>query len=75
MVLTISLTKGVSMKRILINSSYNDELRVALVDGAKLFDLDTEVTDRDQLDMDSYHLKSYQEIFTKKIRKVSQSAH
>ena len=28
------------MKRILINSSYNDELRVALVDGAKLFDLD-----------------------------------
>ena len=46
MVLTISLTKGVSMKRILINSSYNDELRVALVDGAKLFDLDTEVTDR-----------------------------
>ena len=46
MVLTISLTKGVSMKRILINSSYNDELRVALVDGAKLFDLDTEVSDR-----------------------------
>ena len=46
MVLTISLTKGVSMKRILINRSYNDELRVALVDGAKLFDLDTEVTDR-----------------------------
>ena len=46
MVLTISLTKGVSMKRILINSSYNDELRVALVNGAKLFDLDTEVTDR-----------------------------
>ena len=46
MVLTISLIKGVSMKRILINSSYNDELRVALVDGAKLFDLDTEVTDR-----------------------------
>ncbi|MDC2983308.1 Rne/Rng family ribonuclease [Pseudomonadota bacterium] len=34
------------MKRILINSSYNDELRVALVDGAKLFDLDTELTDR-----------------------------
>jgi len=34
------------MKRILINSSYNDELRVALVDGAKLFDLDTEVSDR-----------------------------
>ena len=30
------------MKRILINSSYGDELRVALVDGAKLFDFDTE---------------------------------
>ena len=28
------------MKRILINCSYSDELRVALVDGAKLFDLD-----------------------------------
>ena len=31
------------MKRILINCSYSDELRVALVDGAKLFDLDNEV--------------------------------
>ena len=30
------------MKRILINCSYSDELRVALVDGAKLFDLDNE---------------------------------
>ena len=30
------------MKRILINRSYSDELRVALVDGAKLFDLDNE---------------------------------
>ena len=30
------------MKRILINCSYSDELRVALVDGAKLFDLDSE---------------------------------
>ena len=29
------------MKRILINSSYGDELRVALVDGAKLYDFDT----------------------------------
>lgn len=34
------------MKRILINSSYGDELRVALVDGAKLYDLDTESPDR-----------------------------
>ena len=31
------------MKRILINCSYSDELRVALVDGAKLFDLDSEI--------------------------------
>ena len=30
------------MKRILINSSYGNELRVALVDGAKLYDFDTE---------------------------------
>ncbi len=30
------------MKRILINSSYGNELRVALVDGAKLYDLDNE---------------------------------
>ncbi len=30
------------MRRILINSSYGDELRVALVDGAKLYDFDTE---------------------------------
>jgi len=34
------------MKRILINSSYSDELRVALVDGAKLYDLDTESPDK-----------------------------
>ena len=34
------------MKRILINSSYGDELRVALVDGAKLYDFDTESPDR-----------------------------
>ena len=34
------------MKRILINSSYNDELRVAFVEGAKLFDLDTELLEK-----------------------------
>ena len=28
------------MKRILINSSYGDELRVALVDGAKLYEFE-----------------------------------
>ena len=40
---TLSITKPVQrLKRILINCSYSDELRVALVDGAKLFDLDNE---------------------------------
>ncbi len=34
------------MKRILINSSYGNELRVALVDGAKLYDFDTESPDK-----------------------------
>ena len=34
------------MKGILINSSYGDELRVALVDGAKLYDFDTESPDK-----------------------------
>ena len=34
------------MKRILINSSYGGELRVALVDGAKLYDFDTESPER-----------------------------
>ena len=34
------------MKRILINSSYGNELRVALVDGAKLYDFDTESPER-----------------------------
>ena len=34
------------MKRIIINSSYGNELRVALVDGAKLYDFDTESPDK-----------------------------
>ena len=33
------------MKRILINKSLTDELRIALVDGARLFDLDSETND------------------------------
>ena len=37
------------MKRILINSSYGDELRVALVDGAKLYDFDTESAEKNLL--------------------------
>ena len=32
---------GEKMKRILINKSLTDEIRVALVEGAKLYDLDT----------------------------------
>tara|TARA_B100001121_G_scaffold62439_1_gene54837 strand:+ start:4858 stop:6813 length:1956 start_codon:yes stop_codon:yes gene_type:complete len=37
------------MKRILINSSYGNELRVALVDGAKLYDFDTESPEKNLL--------------------------
>ena len=33
------------MKRILINKSLTDELRIALVDGARLFDLDSETNE------------------------------
>jgi len=30
------------MKRILMNCSYNDELRIALIEGSKLYDLDND---------------------------------
>ena len=36
------------MKRMLINATHNEELRVALVDGQKLYDLDIESQDREQ---------------------------
>ena len=36
------------MKRMLINSTQPEELRVALVDGQKLYDLDIEVPSRGQ---------------------------
>ena len=36
------------MKRMLINATHNEELRVALVDGQKLYDLDIESRDREQ---------------------------
>lgn len=36
------------MKRMLINASHSEELRVALVDGQKLYDLDIEPTTREQ---------------------------
>ena len=37
---------GEKMKRILINKSLTDEIRVALVEGAKLYDLDNETSDK-----------------------------
>ena len=36
------------MKRMLINATHSEELRVALVDGQKLYDLDIESLARDQ---------------------------
>ena len=36
------------MKRMLINATQQEELRVALVDGQKLFDLDIETPSREQ---------------------------
>ena len=36
------------MKRMLINATHNEELRVALVNGQKLYDLDIESRDREQ---------------------------
>src|SRR6476659_3461343 len=36
------------MKRMLVNATQQEELRVALVDGQKLFDLSIELTSREQ---------------------------
>jgi len=36
------------MKRMLINATQSEELRVALVDGQKLYDLDIESSNREQ---------------------------
>jgi len=36
------------MKRILINATQKEELRVAMVEGQKLYDLDIEVPSREQ---------------------------
>jgi ribonuclease E len=36
------------MKRMLINATQEEELRVAMVDGQKLFDLDIEVPAKEQ---------------------------
>ena len=36
------------MKRILINATHDEELRVAMIDGQRLFDLDIAVPSREQ---------------------------
>jgi len=36
------------MKRMLINATQEEELRVAMVDGQKLYDLDIEIKSREQ---------------------------
>jgi len=43
-----SAITGIEMKRMLINATHAEELRVALVDGQKLYDLDIESLARDQ---------------------------
>jgi ribonuclease E len=40
--------KDITMKRMLINATQQEELRVALVDGQKLYDLDIETPSREQ---------------------------
>ena len=40
--------KGIDVKRMLINATHSEELRVALVDGQRLYDLDIESLARDQ---------------------------
>jgi ribonuclease E len=45
------------MKRMLINATQREELRVALVDGQRLFDLDIEATGREQKKSNIYKAK------------------
>ena len=45
------------MKRILINATQSEELRVAMVDGQKLYDLDIEVPSREQKKSNIYKAK------------------
>lgn len=45
------------MKRMLINATHNEELRVALVDGQKLYDLDIESRAREQKKSNIYKAK------------------
>ena len=45
------------MKRILINALQAEEIRVAMVDGQKLYDLDIESSDREQKKGNIYRAK------------------
>ena len=45
------------MKRMLINATQPEELRVALVDGQRLYDLDIEATGREQKKSNIYKCK------------------
>jgi hypothetical protein len=44
------------MKRILMNCSYNDELRIALIEGSKLYDLDNDSDSKSLLQVLMPHL-------------------
>jgi len=50
------------MKRMLINATHTEELRVALVDGQKLYDLDIEVPAREQKKSNIYKTKKPEQI-------------
>jgi ribonuclease E len=41
-------SRGITMKRMLINATQREELRVAIVDGQTLYDLDIEIPSREQ---------------------------
>ena len=45
------------MKRMLVNATHNEELRVALVDGQQLYDLDIESQVREQKKANIYKAK------------------
>ena len=44
----VALLREVTMKRMLINATQEEELRVAMVDGQRLYDLDIEIKSREQ---------------------------
>ncbi len=56
--MSLNLTLAVThMKRILINATQKEELRVAMVNGQKLYDLDIEVPSREQKKSNIYKAK------------------